>query len=487
MADANVVGPGGAGGAVEGRVPRGRPHHFEPTSRRFVLPRVRAIEPGESTEEVDLVVDGGRIADRAPPGAGPREGYEVLETYAGAFVTPGLVDMHGHLPPDNVLRLTGLFLLLHLAHGVTAVRDAGDVDGTAMAAARDGLAAGHFVGPRLFAAGPFVTRGRPRWRNSVRVDRAPSADAVAAALRAGGAACMKLYENLAPDDIVALERAARDHGLVTLGHVPTPLGFEDAPLADAQHFFGVPPPASLPRDHVLDRMARWGAVDERRLDTVERAAVERQRANTPTLVSAARLAAATGPGSDAGPAVALLPRFYRDVVWHPARGLPAYRHPSPELTAALRASFDKRLALVARLHRAGAPLRLGTDVQQPFVVPGAALHEEMRLFARAGIAPREVLRLATREAARALGRPDLGSTRRGATADLLVFTRDPAADLEALDSLQAVVRDGALYPRAPFFDAARRDVARRDHGFARVAGRVLAHLAMTQAARRFQG
>src|SRR5262249_21623491 len=162
-----------------------------------------------------------------------------------------------------------------------------------------------------------------------------------------------------------------------------------------------PPPSSLPRDDVLDRTAHYEAVDERRLDDVVRAAAERRIANTPTLVLTERLCNSGPDGTVPHASVMLLPSYYRDVVWSPKLGLPAYRAPTKERHARLRHALDVKLALLGRLHRAGAPLRLGTDVQQPFVVPGAALHDEMRLFVRAGIPARDVLRMATRDAARA--------------------------------------------------------------------------------------
>ena len=89
---------------------------------------------------------------------------------------PGLVDLHAHLPPDNALRLTPLAGLLYLAHGVTSIRDAGDIDGTAIPAARRAFADGHHPGPRVFACGPFVGGGPPRWRNTIVLERPEDAE-----------------------------------------------------------------------------------------------------------------------------------------------------------------------------------------------------------------------------------------------------------------------------------------------------------------------
>ena len=129
--------------------------------------------------------------------------------------------------------------------------------------------------------------------------------------------------------------------------------------------------------------------------------------------------------------------------------------------------------LVERLLREGAPLRLGTDVQQPFVVPGAAMHREMQLFVDAGIRPAEVFRLAPREAALACGLHDLGTTRRGATANLLVLERDPTADIEALSSIRAVVHRGSLFERTDLQREIKDDLSVRERAFQRISSSIV--------------
>lgn len=231
---------GQAASQRDNRIRRGQ-HRTRPSSRRFVLPQVTVIEPTVRREVLDVVVAEGRIVDVLPPGSGPYEGYDCLDVHRGCFILPALTDMHTHLPPDNVLNLIDLFLLLFLTHGITTIRDAGDIDGTSLPQYRDGIATGRFIGPRSFAAGPFLVKGRTRWKNIMHVDGPGDAERIARELVRQGMQCMKLYENLTVDEIAALERAASQHGLITLGHVPTPLGIEEAKLADAQHFFGVAP------------------------------------------------------------------------------------------------------------------------------------------------------------------------------------------------------------------------------------------------------
>src|SRR5262249_3552131 len=83
------------------------------------------------------------------------------------FLLPGLADMHVHLPPDNSLRLTPYIALLYLSHGVTSLREAGDINGTAVAAALAGIKTDAFPCPQVFYCGPFVAAGKQMFRNTI--------------------------------------------------------------------------------------------------------------------------------------------------------------------------------------------------------------------------------------------------------------------------------------------------------------------------------
>jgi len=248
-----------------------------------------------------------------------------------------------------------------------------------------------------------------------------------------------------------------------IGHVPEGLAYEEALVRDVQHLLGVPPPASLPRTHILDRVADWHAVDGARLDAVVRATLEHGIVNTPTLVSThALLLYEDYQAARRDPVARLLPRLYRDVVWHPRRGLVAYREMSPEWLAKLKDAYAKKLQLVRMLHEAGAELRVGSDTQQPFVVPGASVLEEMRLFRSAGIGNEETWAIASVRAAADLPVAQLGRLDTGAPADFLVLREDPTRDPDAIRGLEAVVVRGKLFTREQL-DRARREHRRR-HG-----------------------
>lgn len=368
--------------------------------------------------------------------------------FAGCFALPGLVDMHVHLPPDNALKLTQAAALLYLLHGVTSLREAGDLDGTAVAAARRLSSEGVHPVPRVFSCGPFVAAGKATFKNTILLQDASDAAADAAAIRvkATGASFLKFYEGLTEPMIRSLERACAKHGLKMMGHVPSGLLYEDARIAEVQHFFGVPEPRTLERETLVNRSCDWHAVDARRMDGIVEATLKYGIANTPTLVTNQRMLCyrdfeAARRQSD----MQKVPPFYLDVVWHPERGRLNNRLPPDYLERQVVAAIAKKQQLTKKLFDAGAQLYLGTDVAQPFVIPGASLLEEMVLFADAGIGAEQVWKLATSDAGDRLGMRGLGRIETAAPADILLFRRDPTATLGNLSSLEAVVAAGRLY------------------------------------------
>jgi imidazolonepropionase-like amidohydrolase len=137
---------------------------------------------------------------------------------------------------------------------------------------------------------------------------------------------------------------------------------------------------------------------------------------------------------------------------------------SADWIAKLKDAFAKRLVLLRRIHEAGGEVRIGTDTQQPLVVPGASVLEEMRLFRTAGIGVEETWAIASVRAGAELPVPGLGRLEAGAPADFLVLREDPTRDPQAMATLEAVVADGRLYTRQQL-DRARSAHRRRHGGF----------------------
>lgn len=408
-----------------------------------VLDGVTLIEPGVSRRaEMRLRVDGAQIVEVQPAAA------NVESPFAGMYVVPGLTDAHVHFPPPTLPGQTELFAFLHLYHGVTTVRDAGDTDGQSTEPARRGIAEGRFPGPRVFACGPFVDGERTIWKNSI-VARTPD-EGRAAVHRVADAGfdCVKAYTDLDGATLTAIHETAQQRGLPVIGHVPRRVPFEEALLKDAQHLIGIAPDPD-PSLRFPQLLRNWLDVGDDRLRAVASTSIENDLHHTPTLVTIDRLVAqrdlqAVRREADAR----LLPRFYRDVVWSPDGGISAAAGLGAADFEMIEAAYHKQLYTVKWLYDAGVELHTGTDTLIAFVVPGAALHRELRLFVEAGLSPEQALRLSTETSAKALGIEKAGQLRPGAPADLLVLRDDPTRNLTALDGIVAVVRDGRLYTRA---------------------------------------
>jgi len=432
-------------------------------SSSYLLPDVAVLpHVGKRLNNIDMEIVEGRIGNIRPAGSPTSRPLPILERYRGMFVSAALIDMHTHFPPDNLLGLTNLFMMQTLRHGITIVRDAGDTDGTAIPAALAAVLSGRVPGPEIHYTYAFVNSAPARWSNSVDYDDPAQAEMIVADLRRQGATWVKSYENLDMPRITALKAAAERHQLGVMGHVPYSLGHEQALLPDAQHLMGVAPPNSFRRDHVLDRMIDWHAVDDARIDLIRRVSVEHGLSLTPTLNATDGIldldrydAACTEASAHA------LPNFYARIVWHPAHGIPAYRDMSPEYFALARQAVNRKHRLIRALAGDDVELRLGTDTQQPFVSPGVALHREVSAFVSAGVDRSTVIDMASRRAANALGLVDVGVVREGARADLMVSAADPAAaNWDVRASLKAVIVKGRLTDTADLDAAIAKELGR---------------------------
>jgi len=405
-----------------------------------VLDDVTVVRPGAGRElHRRVVVTGGaieRIEDAA--GGGP---------FAGMYVLPGLNDLHVHFPPASPLGQSELFAFLLLYHGVTGVRDAGDVDGTATEPVRRGVAGGRFPGPRVAACGMFVDGGPPLWKNTLPARSPAEGRAAVAALAARGFDCIKAYNGLDAETLAAIREAAHARALPVIGHVPARVPFEVARLDDVQHFTGVPERTD-PTLRFPFLLRAWDQFDDARLEQVIAASLRSGIAHTPTLVTLDRLVASEDLARVAAePDVRLLPRMYRDVVWSPREGTSAAGQMSAGDFAMVRRALAAAQRALRVMAERGVALHTGTDTLIAFVVPGASLHRELRLWVEAGLPPERVLAASTRASAAALGVPGLGELRPGAPAELVIFRDDPTRSLDALDSIAGVVRDGRLYTR----------------------------------------
>lgn len=105
-----------------------------------------------------------------------------------------------------------------------------------------------------------------------------------------------------------------------------------------------------------------------------------------------------------------------------------------------RETLGRAMENVKRLHEAGIKVGLGTDSgAQPLRVQGFGEHRELQLLVAAGLAPAEVIRIATGNSAEIIGdEARTGTLEAGKQADFLILGGDPTVDIRNTEKIEAV-------------------------------------------------
>ncbi len=156
----------------------------------------------------------------------------------GRYLIPGLVDMHAHFlrPPnpgkkqdldfERYLQLNELFAILHIANGVTSIRNMYGHPEIDRLSAR--ILKGELPGPTVYSTGP-ITDGEPPSIVGVRV--VTNSEQAAAAVhddKGRGYVGIKPYSRLTLEAYRAIVQAAATENLPVMGHVPTAVPLEEA-------------------------------------------------------------------------------------------------------------------------------------------------------------------------------------------------------------------------------------------------------------------
>jgi len=112
--------------------------------------------------------------------------------------------------------------------------------------------------------------------------------------------------------------------------------------------------------------------------------------------------------------------------------------------------FEKEIAIVGALHRAGIPVVAGTDQ----TVPGYSLHREMEIYVQAGFTPMEAIQAATIVPARVMGvEKEVGTVEKGKRGDLILVDGNPLEDIRNARNVEYVITNGTMYRTAELWQS----------------------------------
>ena len=392
------------------------------------------------TPSQTVIVRGDRIVAVGADGDVPLPSdVEVIDA-GNKVLLPGLWDMHVHVQDDDGL--------LHLAAGVTTVRDmANDTD--ELMARRKRFDAGTLLGPRIIAAGFMDGPGPFAGPTKVLVSTRDAARAAVEAYAGLGYEQIKVYSSLDPSLFPTIVRTAHQRGLRVSGHVPFGMTAEQMVRAGAdelQHanFLFL----NFLTDSTIDTRtpARFTAVarsaggldlkSERVLRFIA-LLKEKDIVVDPTLNVFEQMFTARAGTIDPGSmAIAnRLPAVARRGLL--SGGLPFTAAQEP----VYRNSFIAMERMVKKLHDAGVRIVAGTDASAGF-----SLHRELELYSEAGIPNTDILYIATLGAARVMKHDaEWGSIEVGKLADLVLVDGDPSQRMRDLRRAELVMKGGVLY------------------------------------------
>lgn len=422
----------------------------------LVIRNVTLIDPDQTRSRLGaIVLQAGRVArvtdDVSLP---PPRGATIVEGQ-GQYLIPGFWDMHVHAHREN---RRPYHYPLFIAHGVTTIRDAGTHLATALAE-RARSTAGELA-PSVIWGSPPLDGGPPVLSFGLVAEDADGGRAIVRQMKAAGFDFVKTYDRLSRETYRAILAEAMQQRIPVEGHVPLAASPQDA-IAGGQRTI----------DHLtlvlescvpgaLDWTRENSSADSLALLTDGRlaAALDRYDAAACDRLFAAFVAAGTGhvptlvqmrgaflmddPSVTDHPGIAMVPEAVRNE-WRKYRA-----EANPEEVTAGRAVYLRQRQLVGDMHRAGVRLLAGTDASnEPFVVPGWSLHDELQQLTEAGLSPLSAIQAATTAASRH-SRPGLPTGFEvGAPADFVLLRADPRTDIRNTRQIDAVVLRGTLLTR----------------------------------------
>src|ERR1700682_4592291 len=367
----------------------------------------------EVLKNADVVVENNRIKSVGAKGVVPA-GAKVIDV-RGKTIVPGFVDTHAHWLEirRGILDTQNWAFLANLAYGVTSGLDVQTFSND-MFAYQDLVDTGDIIGLRAFSTGPGVFSDK----------NFPSTEEVKGVLTK----YKKYYGTHNIKSYVVGNRKQRQYMVEAskeLEMMPTTEGALDLKLNlthvidgfhGNEHTLPIPP---LYKD-VLQMFAQSGI------------------AETPTLI--------VNYGGPFGENY-----FYESSNAHDDAKL---NHFTPHRIIDEKTkrrggwfrkdefAFPKLAAQMAKLERAGGLVGVGSHGQ----LQGLGYHWEMWMLSSGGMTPMEVLRCATVNGSKIVGRPeDIGSLEPGKLADLVILDKNPLEDIHNTNSVHWVMKNGELF------------------------------------------
>ena len=411
------------------------------------------VETGKIIKDQTVFIDGNKIKSISsqPIDIAKNAIYDCT----GKYLMPGLWDMHMHDADDSFTRFE--YIPLFIANGVTGMRDMWG--SAAMLKLKSDIDAGRFIGPRMIVGSPIIEGDLSFFPNSLKATTETQGCHLVDSLFNEGYDFIKVYSTVREPVYLAIADECKKKNIPLEGHLPIEVGLEeaiDAGQRSFEHNFSINRYLTGKEaenlkwsHHYLDtaRSARDGQfmVRTEPLGISEKdfylptellnKMIKKRVAVVPTLTL-------TRGRSIKADSMAMQTKGLEYL----SAGFIGYWMRQPPV---FPEEFIKTFGAAAKfLINKGVLILAGTDVNNPFCVPGFGLQQELINLHNAGLTNLQVLQTATLNPAKFLYKEnELGTVTEGKLADLLILDDDPLSDISNTQKINAVVVNGRYFSK----------------------------------------
>jgi hypothetical protein len=424
------------------------------------------VEKGTVLKERSVLIDSNRIKSISSSDA--KNSKLIVYDCSGKYLIPGLWDMHIHDAGDDSSNRHE-YVPLFLANGVTGIRDMWGSE--EMLKLKNDIDAGKFIGPRMVIGSPIIEGDKQFFGYSLAAATEMQGRHYVDSLADAGYAFIKIYSLIREPVYLAIADECKKKGIALEGHLPIEIGFEEALNAGQrsfEHNFNINryltgKEAALLQwsHHYLDtvhstRNAEF-MVHTEPLDVSEKdfhlslTVLDKMIKNRVAIVPTLTLVQGRSTNGQ------LMAKRTKGLEYLSLRFVNYWMDQPPSLPTELEQTFG---AGAKFLMNKGVLILAGTDVNNPFCVPGFGLHQELINLHNAELTNLQVLQTATINPAIFLYREkELGTVETGKLADLVILEDNPLSDISNTQKINAVIVNGKYLSKtdiARMLDAQRK-------------------------------
>lgn len=379
----------------------------------------------------------------------------------GYTLTPGFVGTHDHLyyvsgGPLFIMReMPYSFPRLYLAGGVTTIRTTGSVEPYTDLRVKRAVDSGELVGPHMDVTSPYMTGYEPFFVQMGTLRNPADARRSVDFWADRGVTSFKLYMDIPRDVAQAVIDEAHTRHLKVLAHLCS-IGFEEAArmgVDSLEHGIFVDTeftPGKTDDECDVKRAAQTEAIAALNVNGTQGRALIR------TLIAHHVALSSTLANFEGGnpPSMRVEQRMFDVLDPVSVSDVMAVRKKILARPAGARAlarkAFDNDVRFEIAFYRAGGLLTQGPDpTGYGATIAGFGDQRDIELLVEGGLKAEQAVQVATLNGAKSLGRDKtIGSIAIGKNADLVLIHGNPIANINDIENVVTVFKDGVGYDAA---------------------------------------